>query len=217
MVNQQILEKANLLWNYLCRVDEVSNINSSQLIIGLGSYDLRVAKHCAELYLSGYGEEILFTGKSGNWTVGRFAKSEAEVFADIAMDLGVPASKIWVEVEAENIGSNIKLSRQLLEDKSCKYAEIILVTKPNTTRRAYATFKSAWHNQNVVLSAPNYTLDNPADGFTTMDLIHELVGDLERVIRYPELGFQIYQEVPVDVYNAYVYLRENGFTNHCLI
>lgn len=217
MINEQIVEKANLLWSYLCRVDEITNIHSSRLIIGLGSYDLRVAKHCAELYLSGYGEQILFTGKSGNWTIGKFTKSEAEVFADVAISLGVPASKIWVEIEAENIGSNIKLSRQLVYAKSRTYAEVILVTKPNTTRRAYATFKAVWHDQNVVLSAPNYTLDNPADGFTSTDLIHELVGDLERVLRYPELGFQIHQEVPVDVYNAYVYLRENGFTNHCLI
>jgi hypothetical protein len=41
-----------------------------------------------------------------------------------------------------------------------------------------------------------------------------LVGDLQRVITYPQLGFAIEQEVPEDVRFAYESLVRDGFTSH---
>lgn len=215
MLQNKVLKDANLLWQYHCKIDNISKVDYPRLIIGLGSYDLRVAEYCAQLYIDGLGQCILFTGKSGNWTTGKFTKSEAEIFADIAIDNGVPPDKILIEPEATNIGENIKFSRKCMENSTIQYQEIILVTKPNTTRRAFATFKAQWSDMPVLLSAPNYSLDNPAHGFTTNDLIHELVGDLERIILYPSKGFQISQEIPEDVLEVYNSLRKSGFTNHC--
>ena len=38
-----------------------------------------------------------------------------------------------------------------------------------------------------------------------------LVGDLQRVIEYPKLGFAIEQDVPEDVHGAYESLLADGF------
>lgn len=217
MLDNKLLSDANKLWQYHSKIDDISKVNYPRLIMGLGSYDLRVAEYCAQLYIDGLGQCILFTGKSGNWTTGKFTKSEAEVFADIAMHSGVPPDKILIETEATNIGENIKFSRKLMENSDVKYQEIILVTKPNTTRRAFATFKAQCSDMPVLISAPRYDLNNPAHGFTTNDLIHELVGDMERIILYPDKGFQISQEIPEDVLEAYISLRKSGFTNHCQV
>lgn len=43
-----------------------------------------------------------------------------------------------------------------------------------------------------------------------------LVGDLQRVIEYPKLGFAIEQEVPVDVHAAYESLIRDDFTSRLI-
>jgi uncharacterized SAM-binding protein YcdF (DUF218 family) len=128
-VTREDLSDAKVLWDYHNRIDELKKLQSS-VIIGLGSYDIRVAQYCARLYLDGYGQKIVFTGKLGNWTRDKWIKSEAEIFADAA--IGVPREDIWLEPEATNIGENIAYSKCLLNlympiielfrnlDKRCK-------------------------------------------------------------------------------------------------
>ncbi|NDZ56301.1 hypothetical protein G3I47_03260 [Streptomyces anulatus] len=43
-----------------------------------------------------------------------------------------------------------------------------------------------------------------------------LVGDLQRVIEYPKLGFAVEQEIPEDVHAAYERLIRAGFTSRLL-
>jgi hypothetical protein len=49
MVSQQNQQDAIVLWNYHNISKKLSSINNS-IIIGFGSYDLRVAEHCAMLF-----------------------------------------------------------------------------------------------------------------------------------------------------------------------
>jgi hypothetical protein len=41
-----------------------------------------------------------------------------------------------------------------------------------------------------------------------------MVGDLQRIKIYPEKGFQIPQEIPSDVWDAFEQLVELGFDKH---
>jgi hypothetical protein len=43
-----------------------------------------------------------------------------------------------------------------------------------------------------------------------------LVGDLQRVIEYPKLGFAVEQHVPEDVHAAYESLIRAGFTSRLI-
>lgn len=47
-------------------------------------------------------------------------------------------------------------------------------------------------------------------------VVDMLVGDLQRVIEYPALGFAIEQDVPEDVHAAYTSLINDGFTRRLL-
>ena len=47
-------------------------------------------------------------------------------------------------------------------------------------------------------------------------VINIMVGDLQRIRIYPEKGFQIYQEMPEEVWNAAEKLMKAGFTD-CLV
>lgn len=88
------------------------------------------------------------------------------------------------------------------------------MTKPNTTRRAYATTLAVWGDivDRLLISAPNYDLYDLSPLMKPDAVIAELVGDIERIINYPELGFQIPQDIPDNVMDAYHRLkRVNDF------
>jgi hypothetical protein len=54
------------------------------------------------------------------------------------------------------------------------------------------------------------------DAIPLEEVIHIMVGDLQRIIEYPKLGFMIPQVVPDHVRAAYETLVTAGFTRHLL-
>jgi len=46
--------------------------------------------------------------------------------------------------------------------------------------------------------------------------VEEMVGDLERILKYPGLGFQVPQQVPAPVMEAWEALKGLGFTGHLM-
>jgi len=46
------------------------------------------------------------------------------------------------------------------------------------------------------------------------EMLNILVGDFQRILIYPQRGFQVEQRVPDLVKKAYQYLVENGYTQH---
>ena len=99
---------AQVLWDY----HHINGpVEKSDCIVGLGSYDLRVAERCADLYHGRWAPLILFTGHLGNWTQRMWDRSEAEIFAERAIARGVPADKIMLETKSTNIGENVRFTR----------------------------------------------------------------------------------------------------------
>ncbi|MDB5050560.1 MAG: YdcF family protein [Fibrobacteres bacterium] len=47
-------------------------------------------------------------------------------------------------------------------------------------------------------------------------VIHVLVDDLQRIRLYAEKGFQVFQEIPTGVWQAYERLVQLGFTDHLI-
>lgn len=216
MLSQDVIKNALILWEYHYRVDSFDLPSDvERVILGLGSYDLAVAEHCADLYLQGYASKIIFSGKDGNWTTGRWQKTEAEIFCDRALVKLVPNRDILLEKCATNLGENILYSRVMIEKLLPKVSEVIVVTKPNTTRRAYATFMANWSEMPVMLSAPKRKLTDVVEGYSLENLVHELVGDVQRIINYPAKGFQIAQDIPNAVMQAFEYLYQLGYRQHC--
>ncbi|WP_343313109.1 YdcF family protein [Brucella sp. BE17] len=210
-MNPSILSAAQMLWDYHCIYDPVP---ACDVIVGLGSYDLRVAERAADLYLEGLAPWLIFSGKSGNFTQNRYPSSEAEAFARVAIARGVPEKAIVLETQATNIGENIRFSL-------CKMVpgvvSPIFVTKPQTQRRVQATVPKQWPQAKARVTAPLTPFeDQPTADFPLDMLIHEMTGDLERILDYPAKGYQIPQAVPLKVMEAYDYLIAQGFTGHAI-
>ena len=56
--------------------------------------------------------------------------------------------------------------------------------------------------------------DYPTTEISLEEVIHIMVGDLQRIKIYPEKGFQVYQEIPAQVWAAYEELVALGYDSH---
>ena len=197
MEQSEIDRLAKLIWGY----HHMGHIlKKADCIFVLGSMDTRVAEYAADLYLEGYAPWLLFSGGFGNFTEGVFSKTEAETFADIAIKKGVPKEAILIENKSTNTGQNVEFSKKLLEERGLDFKTFILVQKPYMERRTYATFKNFWPERDFIVTSQPVTFDEyPDKVYSKEAVISIMVGDLQRIKIYPERGFQIEQEIPLDV------------------
>src|SRR5262249_41423126 len=221
MVESTIDGLAQKIWDYHHLNHK---LEKSDVILALGSNDLRVAEYAADLYLQGWAPLLVFSGNAGALTRECFSKPEAEMFAEIALQRGVPESAILIEAGSTNTGENVTFSRRLLESKgghSEKWPDsLILVQKPYMERRAYATFMNFLPGKRVIAAPPpipfsEYPIEESEE--LPRDLvINIMVGDLQRISVYPGRGFQIEQEIPDDVWRAFEKLVELGYDKHLI-
>ena len=102
------------LWDFHTEYDELKSVD---VVICLGSYDLRVAERYAEIIDSGLAKQAIVTGNLSNWTKKLFSQPEAEVFSKRIIELGVDPKKLLLEREATNLGENVIFSRRLCRDQ----------------------------------------------------------------------------------------------------
>jgi uncharacterized SAM-binding protein YcdF (DUF218 family) len=212
----QIDELAKIIWDYHHLHQTVTK---SEAILVLCSSDRRVAERGAQLYLDGYGKWLVFAGGLGYVTRSTFAKPEAQLFAEIAVRMGVPATAILIEDRSTTTTENIQLSYELMQRHDIHPASIILVQKPYMERRAYAAFKKLWPGQppRVTVTSPQLSYEDYLSPETPRDLVINLmVGDLQRVKELPRLGFQIKQPMPKEVWAAGQELIELGFNERLM-
>jgi uncharacterized SAM-binding protein YcdF (DUF218 family) len=209
MINQEAIALAKILWNYH---QLHHTLEQSDCILVLGNLDTRTAERGADIYLQGYAPIIIFSGGLGKLTKDMWAETEAELFANIALDRGVPREAIFIENKSTNTGENIQFTQQLLQEKNLDLGSFIVVQKPYMERRSYATFKKQWPDKKLLVTSPLLSFEEyPTNDIPLEKLINMMVGDLQRIKFYPEKGFQIYQEIPDDVWVAYEKLVAMGF------
>ncbi|MHA1683416.1 MAG: YdcF family protein [Promethearchaeota archaeon] len=208
------VELAEIIWDFHHLNHDVVH---SDCILMLGSHDTRVAKRGAELFLDGFAPLLICSGGLGNFTKGLWDETEAEKFAKIAIDIGVPEENILIENTSTNSGENIIFTRKLLKNEGKDPESFILVQKPYMERRAFATFKKVWPGKQVIVTSPQISLKNyPTSEISMNEVINIIVGDLHRLMVYPKLNFQIEQEIPNIVYKAFIELIKRGFDGHLL-
>jgi uncharacterized SAM-binding protein YcdF (DUF218 family) len=214
MVNKKTALLAKTLWDYHQMNHQLEKSDS---ILVLGSHDLRVAERGAELYLQGWSPLLIFSGGLGNFTQEMWTEAEADRFAHIAIDMGVPQDSILVENKSTNTGENILFTQKMLREKNFDPESFIVVQKPYMERRSYATFKKHWPHKKLIVTSPQISFkDYPTPEIPIDRVINIMVGDLQRIKEYPRKGFQIAQEIPGDVLEAYETLIALGYNKHLM-
>ncbi|NCP64573.1 MAG: YdcF family protein [Paraglaciecola sp.] len=214
-IDQQTLNIAKLLWDYQ-RLDLA--IENVDCLLVMGCHDLGVAQHAIDLYQQGLSPFIVFSGGFGKVTRGLWHEPEAVVFAKLAHQAGIDQQHIMVEPNAQNCGENIRFSMQLLAEHKPQVKRVMLVTKPYLERRALATFKRHYPHWPVWISSQACEFaDYLQQSNDPTLLINLLVGDLQRILLYPAMGFQVEQTIPKAVLDAYTQLIDLGFHQGLLL
>lgn len=206
-MDKPVLDNAKAIWNYF---QGFNSETSPEVIVVCCSYDLRVCDYACDLLSRVDADVIIFSGNTGNWTRDLWNKPEAEIFRDRAIELGVDASKIVTEVKSTNLGENISFTQNLFD----RDANLSYVSKANTLLRIKLTLAKQIGIE-ASFSAPTFNFPNEvSDVIGVEGLINEMVGDINRIIHYPALGFQVTHELPLAVKDAYQFLLANGFDEH---
>ncbi len=192
-------------------------LQKADAILCLGCYDLRVPEYAADLFLKGYAPIIIFSGGQVGITKEIFNKSEAELFSEIALKKGVPADKILIENQSTNTGENIEFTKKMLDKRGLNFETFIVVHKPYMERRSYATFKKQWPEKKCIVTSMPLTFEEYSKGDSHPErVMHAMVSDMRKIKEYPEKGFQIPQEIPDEVWQAYEKLSAMGYGEQAL-
>jgi uncharacterized SAM-binding protein YcdF (DUF218 family) len=216
-ITEEVLRSARAIWQFL-QLGHKSI--PGDVIIAFGTNDLRVAQFAADLYHRGFGPLLVCTGGIAhqNDLLGTsWGRSEAEMYAQVAQQCGVPSDCILLEPDATNTAENIRFTRLLLEQRGIRPDSVVLAVKPFMQRRVWATMVVEWPEMPATLASASMTLDEYfTEELTPERIINIMLGDLQRIWIYGRRGWAAPQRVPENVLSAYSHLKELGFTRQLL-
>jgi uncharacterized SAM-binding protein YcdF (DUF218 family) len=217
-MEERLRPQVERVWNYHHMNHELAK---AEVIVVLCSHDLTVAERGAQLFLEGWAPLLVFSGGLGVITKHLWQDPEANQFARIAVGMGVPEDRILIENRSTNTGENVRFTRELLAARGLDPSSFILVQKPYMERRTFATFSKVWPGKSIRVTSPQLSMDDylarySHDSLTADDVISIMVGDLQRIREYPALGFQIPQDIPAEVWQAYNDLVKAGYDRHLM-
>ena len=216
-ISEEALSLARVIWDYHQLRHEPIR---ADVIVALGTNDLRVADFAADLYLRGFGSTLVCSGgiaHQDDLLATRWEKTEAEMYADVVERRGVPLEHMLLERRACNTAENIRFTRELLGERKMQPRNIVLAVKPFMQRRVWATMVVEWPEMPATLASPEMTLEE----YFTSELAPEkivniMMGDLQRIWVYARRGWSAPQRLPAEVREAYQGLVDLGFTKHLI-
>ena len=217
-MDKRIRDLASIIWNYH-KLNHL--LEKADAILVLCSHDERVVERAVELYGEDWAPLVIFSGGLGAITRKLWTEPEAERFARLAIEAGVPKDKVIIENRSSNTGENIRYTKQLVADMGLELQKFIVVQKPYMERRSFATFRRWWPEKQVIVTSPQIGFDDYLANYANSalspnEVVSIMVGDLQRIRVYPARGYQIEQDVPSEVIAAYDELIAEGFTNYLI-
>lgn len=209
----EFLEPLQVLWDYL---GLHQTPRKADCIVGFGNFNTDIARRAAELYHRGLAPRILFTGGLGRNTEGLLPEPEAERFARVAMECGVPEEAILIENASTNTAENILFTRRMLEDRDLPRNHILGVHQPFMERRIRAALGVYWPEVRVTVTSPQVTIPEylkraGEQGITEEAAVSVIVGDFQRMDLYAKKGYQLPQHIPEEVWQAFHRLVALGY------
>lgn len=213
MEYERALNPLQVIWDYLKLGQEPK---AADVIVGFGNFNTDIARRAAELYHQGIAPKILFTGGLGRNTVGLLPESEADRFARVAIECGVPDCDIIREDKSTNTAENIHFTRKLLEDLNVPHGHILGVHQPFMERRISAAMGVYWPELNFSVTSPQVSIPEylqraKEQGISENASISVIVGDFQRMKLYADKGWQLPQEIPEEAWDAFHELVTMGY------
>lgn len=210
------MELVQILWDYM---QLHQRLEKCDCIIGLGCMDLNVAKVAANLYKKGYADKLIFSGGYGKKTKKVWNEPEAEKFAKIAIEMGVPKEKIYLENQSTNTSENFEFVKKLIEENKMNLQSCIIVGRPYVEKRTYTYLKKIMPEYKAIITSEAVRCETYFNRYKSDSKIEEisvLVGDIQRMKLYPQKGWSTEVDIPDEVWQAYEELVKRGYNNWIL-
>lgn len=213
MASTETIAHLQVIWDYM-KLHQMPQ--KADCIVGFGNFNSNIARRAAQLYLQGYAPKLLFTGGLGRNTLGILPEAEADRFARVAMECGVPEKDILRENKSTNTAENILFTRKTLEDMHLPHGHLLGVHQPFMERRISAAFGVYWPEVKLTVTSPQVTIpqylaDAVVQGITERSAIEVIVGDFQRIELYAQKGYQLPQDIPPYAWNAFHALVALGY------
>lgn len=148
-----------------------------------GSEEGILAKTAAKLYLDGYAPILIPSGKYAKWTghskVEAF-QTEADHFAHLMMEEGVPEEAIIKETEATYTYQNAINTRKLLDERGIEVKRALLCCQAYHARRSKLYYQILFPDTEILVCptvTKGITRDNWFKSRETADIV---LGEIER-------------------------------------
>lgn len=213
MASTETITHLQVIWDYM-KLHQMPQ--KADCIVGFGNFNSNIARRAAQLYLQGYAPKLLFTGGLGRNTLGILPEAEADRFARVATECGVPEKDILRENKSTNTAENILFTRKTLEDMHLPHGHLLGVHQPFMERRISAAFGVYWPEVKLTVTSPQVTIpqylaDAVVQGITERSAIEVIVGDFQRIELYAQKGYQLPQDIPPYAWNAFHALVALGY------
>lgn len=214
------------IYNDLKQIWDYMNLNQAlekcDLIVGCGCTNMNIPVLCSKLYKEGYAKKIVFTGGYGKVTKNINSKTEAEIFKDVALNHGVDENDIYLDTMSKNTKENFVNLKKIINDNNLDVNSILIVHNVMGERRTYNTAKKILKDIKIIITSNKTTFDDYFNDLKNKnnDKIHTIVSvtnsNIQRMIIYPLLGFQIEDEVPKNLIKVYYHLKSLGFNDYII-
>lgn len=185
-------------------------------VIGFGTFDLRLARFCGDLYAQGAARVIVFTGGIGAGTAD-LGQPEANAWADelARSHPRIPRAQVILENRSTNTADNIRLTAELLKRAHPRLAfgrgirTALIVASPTRLRRVALTLRQllpALHTVRCVAEA-NFDRERALHDSKGIPFVPHLTGELDRIVDYPQRGWIAPEPLPPHVAAAHAVLR----------
>lgn len=194
---------ADIVAAYACLVDHLTAqdaVRPVDAIFCFGSRDLAVPARAAALHTAGVSALIVVTG--GPHTAG---SCEADVFAEVLIELGVPSGHIVRERRSRNTGENVLMGLAALHEQVGLPRSLASVSWPLASRRCLATF--ARHEPTIDVVAAPAMHRRPIAQQCTPRTVDRALAEWSRLDRYADDGLIARNEAPSQVHQAAALLQ----------
>ena len=199
-------EEALLIAKFLTEHTEVEKLPKVDAIFCFGHSTTHTPNHAATLYHLGLAPRVIVTGFVGhrNVELPKGFTNQADLFAHVLIEQGVPNSAILREKESRNTLDNVLLGMEVVREAKVKIESLILVALPPHLRRCRVTFEKHY---------PKVRTFGNSFPFSEVDWMNEyrigrLVGEVDRLVLYAKKGDIAPSVIPRKVREACEVIRK---------
>ena len=209
---------AELAFHYLAATEPLPSA-PADAVLGFGMFDLKLPRFCGELYTHGLARRIVFTGGIGAGT-GDLGMPEADAWlAELRRSHPhIPREHVITENRSTNTAENVAFTGALLAQKHPELAfggglrTALVVASPSRLRRAWLTLRHLQPDIRISRQLPrvSFAEEHALYAANGIDYVAHLAGELDRIVRYPALGWIAAEPLPPAIGEAQARLRTAG-------